>query len=425
MIAGVILLASSFALLGASPSLAADSATIKGRVTNGTTSKAVPNQKVMLQIMRAGSMVSTKSATTDASGGFAFAGLESGSTWSYAVGATYRNADYVFDAAKLKAGETKSVSLLVYDPTDSAAGLKINEWIVWVDRESGVAIQQDVRLSNTGKATYVGKAVIAEGKKGVVQLPLLNGAKNLQYLGRFMQCCTLVRGTTFYHTLPVTPGESQGTMRYNVASVKDMSFPVLLQTKAFSMIVPSDVKVISEQVKPGGQIQDRGITYNVYGAKDLAIGTVLKVSVDGLGRKSIPIAAIVLLVLAALAGGAVAFLKFRPRRRKTPQGAKNQGAKKVLPQKAAPVPERRPATVGIRQSAGRPGDSLPKPSVTSSPAYGETSLGQAELLLEELAVLDLAFERGFVSDAVYQQLRAVRKAELVELRSARPGKAEE
>lgn len=413
---GAAVIASSFVLMLASPALAADTATIRGIVTDGTTSKPVPNQRLKLQIFRSGSVVSTKPGSTNAAGEFSFSGLDGGSVWSYVVGATYSDVDYISDVVKPKAGETKTVELLVYDPTDSAVGLEIDEWVVWIDRESGVAIQQDVQLTNTGKATYVGKVQLVEGRKGVVQLPLLEGAKNLQYLGRFMQCCTLVRGSSFYHTLPMTPGKSTGTVRYNVPSVGDLSFPVLFKTKSFSIIVPTDVKVTSEHVKSGGQIQDRGITYNVFVAKDLAVGTVVKVATEGLRPKSVPLVAVVGLVVLVLAGGAVVYLKFGRRRSKGSQGAKKRQSKS--PPKKASSPQVGRTGAGV-VTPTRPSAPVVQPAAPTTEAAGEASLGQAELLLEELAVLDLAFERGLISEAVYRRLRSMRKAELVELRSVR------
>jgi hypothetical protein len=47
-----------------------------------------------------------------------------------------------------------------------------------------------------------------------------------------------------------------------------------------------------------------------------------------------------------------------------------------------------------------------------------TQLEEEDLLIEEIAALDLAFEKGFLGESAYGKLRALRKARLVELHSA-------
>ncbi len=404
------------ALTLAAPAPAAGSTfSISGRVVNGTTGLAAGGLSLTLHAYRQGKEVSTRPGTSAPDGSFRFDGLEASPGWSYRISTTYQEADYQTPELQPSPGGTSSVELTVYEATSSPENLRLNSWVVWVDRDpAGVAVQQDVEVENTGKTTFVGDEPVGEGKKAVLRLPLAEGARNFEYLGIFMECCAVQRAGTFVHTMPLTPGVNQGTVRYVTSSLNRLVFPVTLPTRTFTLLVPADVSVDAPSLKPAGRTQDRGVTYNTYAGQDLKPGTTLEVSLAGLASrqgKSRLAVLVTVWVAAAAAAGAVYFLAVRPRLGASRQGPAERSRKAV-------------AASGQRQAAGgkttRPtrAASTPKTQASGEKPGIEPDEG---LLVEEIAALDLAFEKGLISRDTYARLRELRKKELVHARLRKLG----
>ncbi|MBI2238404.1 MAG: carboxypeptidase regulatory-like domain-containing protein [Actinobacteria bacterium] len=415
-----------------SPAALAADAGISGKVVNGTRGGAVAGLEVTLHLYRGEAEAGSRVAITDPEGAFSFQGLDADPSWSYQVTATYEEADYQTRNVQLTPGTTTALTLKVYEGTRSPDNLTQVNWVVWVDREgNGAAIQHDIDVVNSGKTTYVGGERVASDKRSVLELPLASGAENLQYLGIFMECCALVQGNTFIHTMPITPGESQATLRYTTGSLTDLSFPVSFPTDSLTLLVPADIRVVAEGLTASGQTQDRGLTYQVLTATDLAVGDDIHVSLSGLegrGRSPLVLVLVAAAVLAAVA--AVLIWRFagraaRPRakQRTTTRGTRTAPAATQATRRAARAPRGRrprPAPVASGRATAERGASPDGPPRARAEADDE-----AALLVEEIAALDLAFERGILAGDTYHRLRRATKDRLVWLRSDGTGEAPE
>lgn len=411
---------------GWSPAALAADAGISGKVVNGTRGGAVAGLEVTLHLYRGEAEAGSRLAITDPEGAFSFPGLDADPSWSYQVTATYEEADYQTRRVQVTAGATTVLTLKVYEGTRSPDNLTQVNWVVWVDREgSGAAIQHDIDVVNSGKTTYVGGEQVASDKRSVLELPLAAGAGNFQYLGIFMECCALIRDDTFIHTMPITPGESQATLRYTTGSLTDLSLPVSFPTDGLTLLVPADIQIVAEGLTASGQTQDRGTTYRVFTAADLAVGDEIHVSMGGLegGRRS-PLVLVLAAVATLAVVAAIIIWRFagaaaRPRSGPRPAaGRARTTPARTTGTRASRGRRPRPARVGSRRAtAGRGAspDGPPRPEAED----------EAALLVEEIAALDLAFERGILDGDTYQRLRRTTKDRLVRLRSGGTGEAPE
>ncbi len=404
LIAGLV-----FATIGAVSASAAGSAGITGRVVNGTTGKPVAGLDVSLFDSQTSAKIGV--AKTDTSGAFTFASVPDTQSTYIAV-TNYKQGHY--ESQPIRPG-AKPVTIKVYDVSTSLDKVKITGWVVWIDRAGGgIAVQQDVELDNTGKTAYVGSQQVSQGMAATLSLPLVPGAGNFQYLGQFNQCCSASNGTTFVHSAPVLPGKTTGTIYYTTKTpATQLDFPITIATQMFALQVPEGIAVSSDQLTPGQNMTDRGVTYQVMTATNLKKGDVIHVSLSGFAKTGGLSAASVLLavgVVAALAAiGLLVLVLLQGKRR----GLSRRGGSGGDTKKAA---GRRPAAgttatrkVGVKAGAASAGNGSAK--------VGRAEDEDASLIVDEIAALDLSFERGFMDEDTYSKLRAAAKARLVDLRN--------
>lgn len=365
------------------PAAAGASDTYAGTVINGTTGKPVPRMRVSLTPARAGKALPAVRTTTGSDGRFRFEGLSAGQDTTYRASATYQDVVYSTVAGPL----AQDARLMVYDATPSDAAVRIRDWVVWLDRDQGIAVQHDVEVVNDGKRTFAGSQQIGSLGKAVLAIPLAPGAKNLQYLDAFEECCAAVAANTLVHTHPLSPGTTRGTVRFVTSALPVMSFNVPLPTDRFSVLVAAGLKLSAPSLEKTGEMQDRGVTYQVYVTTGLEKGASVALSVAEPTRRGTP-RWIGLLVGVALLGAAV-FVVVRGRADRAPKKAKQAAPPVVAP----------PAVVTHSAAVAAPAE-------------------EAELLLDEIAALDLAAERGLLDPAVHERIRTIRRARLIELRAA-------
>ncbi|MBI4728846.1 MAG: carboxypeptidase regulatory-like domain-containing protein [Acidobacteria bacterium] len=377
---------------------------IVGRVLNGTRGGVVEGVSVTLTMTR-GSVAAGASpvSRTGRDGRFAFERLETGPDWTYGLAVSFQDADYHATPVRLASGQRKTVDVTVYEATRSPGSIRVTDWTVWLDRERGVAVQHDLVLKNSAKTTFVGADLVEKGKRAVLRLPLAAGARELQYLGRFMQCCAIVRQDTLVHTAALPPGSSSGTVRYSTPSLARLDLPVAFPTDRISVLVPPGVSLASSSLQPAGQAQDRGLSYTVYSASNLTPGQHLEATIGGLESREPPPLALALFGVAAAAGAAFVILRIRIARRSRPAARARAPVEPPAP-RPAPASAAAPAPTAATQRVSSDG-----PPPDSSPPE------EAELLIEEVAALDLAFERGVLREDTYRRIRELRKGKLLEV----------
>jgi hypothetical protein len=278
----------------------------------------------------------------------------------------------------LDAGKPVEVTLKVYAPTTDASTVSATNWLVWIDPGAGgISVQQDVEWSNTGKSAYIGTGPL--DKRSVTQVPISAGATDMQFLGLYLAGGGRVQGDIFVGSQPLVPGPSSATLRYTVAALSQLTLPITLPTQSLHVFVPAGYTVTAPGLIPGGQVADRGTSYQVFTGTGLAPGDRVQVT---LAAGTTPGSASSLPFVAA--GTALLLLVA--------------------------------AVFILRRVRGgrRPRASGKSPSRSTS--MDKPSQGDDALLIEEIAALDIAFEQGLLEKDSYERLRARAKNSLVQQR---------
>ncbi len=379
----LLLLAFPAATAGASP------AGITGRVVDATAHRSVAGQQVTFSTYRGEKRLSTTSATTDTHGAFSF-GPPSSDATGFQLTTTYRGGTYRTPLTQV-ADPIPPVTLKVFAPTTDPAAIAQTNWVVWVDpMPGGIVVQQDFAWKNDGRTAYIG----ADADGGAVtEVPLSPGATNVQYLGLYLNGGGRIDGNTYQGTQPIVPGRSNATVRYVVATLGDLRLVSPLVTSNLHVFVPTNMVVSAPGMTSSGQITDRGTTYQVFTATNVPAERTIAVGLTPASRPKsaagpFAIAGIVILLLVA------ALSVWRVR----------SGG-------------RRRATYPERSSAAPPRHG---PSLRSSRDGARAPADETEVLLEEIAAIDVAFEEGLLEPATYERVRAAAKERLAAVARGAP-----
>lgn len=392
------------ALAAAPQALAQSTDQITGTVVNGTTGDPAGGVEVTLQLFSQQGDLGTLSDTADNKGRFTFGEPPEGVA-GYQVIATYEGADYHTVAQAFTPGQTREETVTVFDPTTDAAAVTLADYIVWVDRtDAGVAVQHDMNWSNSGNTAYVGDG------DSVVTVDLPPEAVNLQYLGTFLEVPGEIQGDTYVSNAPIVPGSSTATLRYEAPPLAEMTLPLPFETTSFQLFVPEDVEVTSQQLRLSGTITDQGLSYNVYAAQNIAADTEIDATLAQSAAGGSTNLAILILVGSFALVGVIVLVVWLVGRRRSPK-AKARGAKARAPQRTARTKAKERPKVGATVAA--------EPSTNGQGAAASDE--DVDLIVDEIAALDLSFEKGLLDERTYKRLRVAAKDRLLEAERARTG----
>lgn len=398
-------------VLAAGPIAAAQTTTgeIKGTVVTGTDEKPAADVEVTLESFSVEASLGTQTATTDAKGRFSFPDLPEGIA-GFQLSATYQDAVFRSPTTGFTAGQTTEQTLKVWTPTTDPGAVTLTDYIVWVDRENdGVAVQHDFSWTNGTDTAYVGK-----DPRSVVSVPLPQGVSNLQFLGTFLETPGDVVGQTYVSAAPIIPGTSTATLRYNAPPLTSMKLELPFATTSLQVFVPQDVKLTAKALRLSGTVTDKNaagdlVTYQVYAADNVAAGTTIDVSMSqsqGGDSASNPAMWILLVV-----GGLVllaAIVTMLVRRSSAARGrstATRTGARPMRAKARAVEPK----------ANGHAAPARALDTGTGPEPEGE----DPELIVEEIAALDLSFDRGLLDERTYKRLRVAAKDRLLRAEGSR------
>jgi hypothetical protein len=395
----------------AAPSTAiAEGGPIQGRVVNATTDERVSGVEVTLHLSSNQAEIGTATTTSGNGGVFSFPAPASGAS-TIAISARYEGNEYwtqSFSATDPPA----AVAVRVFEASTEPADVSVTSWIVWVDREgTAAAVQHSLRWRNDGTRAYVGDGGDSGGRV-VVGVPLAPGASNFQFLDLFLRSPGRVQGQTFVDGAPLPPGTTDGTIRYTTPDLASLDLPISMPTESLRVLVPQDVDVRATALTPSGQTTQQGVTYAIYEAADLAVGDRVRLSLSGLtasGGDGGPPTSLVVLVGSAIVIALGVFVVWRLGRVARPT------------RRPAPVARRSASRVGRGAGRGRPraarADRRSRRPTSSAGGRIEPIEDDVDLLIDEIAALDLSFERGLLDETRYRALRAAAKRRLLHSRA--------
>lgn len=382
------------AALAAGPTAAAQApGTIAGKVVNGTTGEPAAGLEVRARLFTAQAELDPLEATTDGRGRFAFEDVPAGVA-GYQLEVAYRGAVYRSVATELDPQAPNEQTLRVYEPTTDPSRVTLESYVVWVDREGGgVAVQHDLAWSNAGDEAYVGEDGV------VVRIPLPEGATNLQFLGTFLENPGRTRDGAYVSDAPIVPGASSATLRYNAPPLDRLMLKMPFATTSLQLFVPQDVRVRAPALRLAGTVTDQGLTYQVYEARNLAPGTTLDVAMSQAATTGGPRTALWILLGALAVVLLIGATVIAVRRNRAP-----------VPRSAQPLRDK-----------ARPRTARPVPAPAAEGNGKTVELEDPDLIVEEIAALDLSFERGLIEERTYRRLRVAAKDRLLRAQEARAG----
>jgi hypothetical protein len=151
---------------------------IQGSISSGTTDRPVARQQIRLLNPRAGAQVAT--ATSDATGHFAFPSAEVDSKSFYLVTTEYQGVAYNAPASFNSSGEA-DVKLTVYESTGSPAGIRIPAMRLLMGAEgSELRVQEEYAIQNSSDPP---RAYTAPSGTFKFRIPADAGSPNVSVAG--------------------------------------------------------------------------------------------------------------------------------------------------------------------------------------------------------------------------------------------------
>ncbi len=236
---------------------------VQGRVTNGTTGKALADQPVRLLLPRGG-MQQVATVTTDASGRFVFPSANIDISSFYLIQTTYKGVDYNAPA-QFDSGGTADASITVYEASSSAPPLRIQSARVVVQAEGDKAHVQEMlafRNTNDPPRSYANsngtirfrlspdRAEPHAAVAGLMNMPLPQPISPGKAPGEYLLQC------------PLKPGLTVVMVAYDVdyssnRLVLGDSYPYPID-RAELLVSPPSLTVDSPLFKPAGADADTG-----------------------------------------------------------------------------------------------------------------------------------------------------------------------
>ncbi|MGE5225330.1 MAG: carboxypeptidase-like regulatory domain-containing protein [Planctomycetaceae bacterium] len=400
--------------LALAPAASAADAGISGTVRNGTTGEVVAGLAVTVTFFDADSKLGVDKQTTAADG--TFTSIPPASAAGYQVTATFKGTEYRTQATQLLSGQPSVATLDVYEPSSDPKDIATTQAVLWVDRENGAfAVQEDYGWKNGGKTAYVG----AKGGS-VISLPLPEGATNLQFLGTFLEQRGAVKDGAYVSEAPIVPGKSSATIRFTIASLTTISLPVTFPTAGIQLFVPEGIRVSAAGVRLAGTIQDTGangqpVTYQQYVVDGPAVGATIDVALAetaaaGAGSTDWTTILLVVAGLAALAALAFAIVGRRRAKQRTPVRAARSPKARSAAKPSRPTTPKVAAPAKARTSNGHRNAPPRRTASVTMPAQEDDDV---QLLVDEIAALDLSFENGVLDERTYRRLRVAAKDRLL------------
>ena len=367
----VILMSLSTAVLAAEPG----GGIIEGQIVNGTEGdSSVTDQDLTLKTYLDNAEVNAATTKTDTEGRFAFSDLSTEPGYYYQIELTFQQAEYYSEWLSFEEGEiSKFTEVIVYDSTTSDEAIKVATAHTIIHVEQGTLhIEEYFLFINETDRTYIGsKEVSTDGTKETLRFFLPEEATEMQPGYGLMDCCIYDSEGGFIDTMPVLPGNKEVLYSYRVdykSGAYTFSRNVNYPTAGYALLIDGEgIGVDSNQLVAEEPMDIEGMRFNYFSGSDITSGEVIVAHLSGLPETNNPGSIIwIALVLAVLLGGFGFIYLLRKKR--------------------------------------------------LQPVSPEDSLDQRrQRLLIELAQMDDDFGGGKIPEEAYRKLRAVRKAELVEL----------
>lgn len=370
---------------------------ITGRILDGTKQDVgMAGQVVTLQMEQGNSAQDVANVTTDARGGFAFAGLSTDKAISYALYARYEGAQYTSSLINLAGKAAQPVNLVVYEATSSATKLVIQRATVLLHapdaRKGTFAVSEVYTFYNLDTRTYVGSLSASAGMPNALRFSLPHTASNVSLGTGFNGYQAVQVSGGFASDVALAPGDTVMSFTFEApftTSDYDFDYAVQYPTVELTVLIPTEIHASSALLKSQGVITaDAHVYQQLQGVGLRPTNGGLHVQLQGLPALTPHVSGgstqisnvwwllLILLCMVIIVGGT--WYSYR------------RSTLKIVRSEQEKVPTK----------AGKAELDM------------DTAEPKQKALLQELLKLDQAYEAGKLTKAVYEDRRAQTKARL-------------
>lgn len=264
--------------------------TVFGQIANGTQGGEIPAElALMLHAWDEQGETVMLDGKTDSSGAFRFENVPMQDGWVFAAMLSYHDVTFFSETAEVQP-EIKELALplIVYETTPDASAVRVSQMHVFLDFVSGkLTVGEIYVLSNAGDRALVGGLTLPDGKSATLQFALPAEANEVRFEGedtaRFV-----ITPEGFADTGAVLPGENtaQVVVTYVLPYTSGMTFAHIVNqpVEAANVLVRADSGVtlagdgLSEPIPREMQT---GESFNIYAAGPLTPDESLAVTLSG------------------------------------------------------------------------------------------------------------------------------------------------
>ncbi len=276
----------------ATPTPAPANGTLEGQIVNATKDAPITsaaNLTVTLMSATANmTMPITVTTRSDTSGKFTFSKLDTTPNTRYLLTTLYQDVDYFSEVLAFPANQNVlTATLPILETTTDAKVVSAQQTHFIINVAPGaLSVLQIVVLMNSSDRAYIGKP-LAGPHRATLNLPILAGARNLEFESREIGAATLVGDGVLTYTLPIYPGPDQIVYGYEV--------PVTSSAYPFNLKMPFDsaqFRVLFQDIggtinsaqlgKPAPFVTQDGQKYLAATATNVAAGTTIQATFTNL-----------------------------------------------------------------------------------------------------------------------------------------------
>ena len=376
--------------------------TVTGQLTNGTASGTIPGSLAMMLHARdeTGETVMLN-GTLDQKGAFRFDNVKMQDGWIFAAMLVYNGVTFFSESVAVTPGSNQiSLPLTVYETTTDASAVRIDQLHTFLDYAGGeVAVGEVYLISNASDRVVSDTVDLPDGRKASLEFALPDGASHVSFEANASTAdFSMIDAAHFAASTPLQPGSgrSQVIVQYTLPykSGMEISHPIRYPAVAVNIIERADAGVTvsgPRLAEPKTTTMGDGGKYLVYSLGTVSAPAGLTLSLNGEPNYQ------------ASGGGA-----------STAEAAPS-GLTAALERAALPIAGGVSGLtlVGLGvwwlRRAGR--QATEEEDTGSGPPA--PSAGQADWtgVLQAIALLDAAHERGEVPEADYTEQRTALKAQ--------------
>ncbi|MBC8180647.1 hypothetical protein H8E88_05930 [candidate division KSB1 bacterium] len=285
-----------FFLLIIQTSLTAQKGEIWGNIYSGSEdSSLVRNVEVQLLVYLGHNLVDDSSYVkkTNSRGKYRLTNLPVDSSLIYYPRVTFNDIVYYGNGVRISLHQLKQQSdLVVFDNTSDKKDIFVPMEHLFLSHENNVLTLKEIFLiNNRGKKTYMGQKTEDENVHYVLEFPLPAGYENLKILTPDAKNSSTVKNGTLYDTALFSPGSKQYSYQFQIpykGNEYQYTRQIIYPTGGVNVFIENpQLTIQGPGVKPMGDFNIKGKTYQHYSLKHLMPGMQLELTLTNLPGKTI------------------------------------------------------------------------------------------------------------------------------------------